>query len=457
MKKYILLLIWFVGMQINAQELMRVTTQDGTQYELSVNNIKDMFFYTPEKIDFVGEWIAISGNTMVCYDIKKDGTMKYTSFSMTMGQYYVKVGTYTYSVIDNVLKLNYDGSTLIIPIVESTETKMVSTSGDTYYRVQAEVYSMTTNDAPISIGKEGDVIKYVDKCIVGSSNNMITALSDGRGYAIVEETETGVMKAFGINVLYVPENPIDWSGYFKKSKDEIISKLGEPAQKERFTYTNFNASIRYVTFTFNDNNDEAIKVQLSFYDETKRQHYCDSIERHYILNRESASSKIYYDTEDVNAASVKITVYDSSVMCVIVYEDLKPTPASPSTVIDWTQYFKKSGDQIKTEFGSNPDITDDDEYEDYSMAYYNFSTDIKYISFSFNKGFEKVTGVRVSFKNASSMQEYCDAISAKYTLYTETETRKTYYDTDKPSTASVRVVIQSSGSTNYISYTDMSE
>ena len=55
------------------------------------------------------------------------------------------------------------------------------------------------------------------------------------------------------------------------------------------------------------------------------------------------------------------------------------------------------------------------------------------------------------------MQDYCDAIAGKYILYSETETRKTYYDTDKASTASVRVVIQSSGSTNYITYTDMSE
>lgn len=450
MKNFILLLICFVGIQINAQNLMRVTTHDGTQYEFSVNNIKDMDFHTLQLIDFIGEWITFNDISMSCYDIKDDGTLKYTSFNLTMGQFYEKDGTY--SVKDNVLTLKYDGSTLVIPVVEATETKIVSTSGDTFYRVQSNVYSMTTNDNPISVGKEGDVVKYVDNCIVGTNNNMITALRDGRGYAIVEEEETGVMKAFGIDVLYVPESPIDWSNYFKKSKNEIIAELGEPAYKESFRYTNFNASIEYVTFTFNENNDEATKVNVSFYDETKRLHYCDSIEKHYFLYRESASSKTYYDTEDINTASVKVTVYDASLMCVIVYEDLKTTPAS---AIDWTTYFKQSAEQLVTEFGQCTDITNDDEYEDYSMVYYNVSDDIKSITFSFNKEFEKVTNIRVTFKNASSMQGYCDDIAAKYILYNDTGTRKTYYDTKTASTASIKVVIQSTY--NYISYTDMTE
>lgn len=452
MKKCILLLIWFIGIQINAQNLMRVTTQDGTQYEFSVNNIKDMDFYTPEQIDFVGEWIIYDVNGMMCYDIKNDGTLKYTSFSMTMGQLFKKDGTY--SVKDNILTLNYDDATLVIPVVEATETKIVSTSGDTYYRVQSNVYSMTTNDNPISVGKEGDVVKYVDNCIVRTDNNMITALRDGRGYAIVEEEETGVMKAFGIDVLYVPESPIDWSNYFKKSKNEIITELGEPAYKESFRYTNFNASIEDVTFTFNENNDEATKVNVSFYDETKRLHYCDSIEKHYFLYRESASSKTYYDTEDINTASVKITVYDASLMCQIVYEDLKTTPVP---VIDWTQFFKKTGDQVKAEFGDNPTITDDDEYEEYSYIYSKNIGALKRLAFYFTKGFEKVTSVRATFNDANSMQSYCDAIQQEYIIYNETETRKTYYDTDTPSTASVKIVIQSSGSTNYITYTDMSK
>lgn len=450
MKNFILLLICFVGIQINAQNLMRVTTHDGTQYEFSVNNIKDMDFHTLQLIDFIGEWITINDISMNCYDIKDDGTLKYTYFNLTMGQFYEKDGTY--SVKDNVLTLKYDGSTLVIPVVEATETKIVSTSGDTFYRVQSNVYSMTTNDNPISVGKEGDVVKYVDNCIVGTNNNMITALRDGRGYAIVEEEETGVMKAFGIDVLYVPESPIDWSNYFKKSKNEIIAELGEPAYKESFRYTNFNASIEDVTFTFNENNDEATKVNVSFYDETKRLHYCDSIEKHYFLYRESASSKTYYDTEDINTASVKITVYDASLMCQIVYEDLKTTPVP---VIDWTQFFKKTGDQVKAEFGDNPTITDDDEYEEYSYIYSKNIGVLKRVAFYFTKGFEKVTSVRATFNDANSMQSYCDDIAAKYILYNDTGTRKTYYDTKTASTASIKVVIQSTY--NYISYTDMTE
>lgn len=455
MKKYCLLLIWFIGIQVNAQELMRITSQDGTQYEFSVNNINKLFFYTPENLDVVGEWLAISDNTMTCFNIKKDGTLKRTSFSMTMGHYYELDGTYTLK--DDVLTLSYDGSTLIIPIVEFSNTKMVSTSGDIYYRVQETIYSMTTNDNPIHIGNDGDVIKYVDNCIVGTENNLIKPLRNGRGYAIVNDAETGEFKAYCVNVTGTEEEIVVFNNYFKKSRDLIVEDLGDPNQineeKHTITYTNFTASIQHVVFSFNDNWSEVTKVQVNFYDEGKRQKYVDYIENNYVFNRATSSGKIYYDTEDTNSASVQITVYDASVMCTIVYSDLKTTPAS---VVDWTQYFKKSGDQIKAEFGNSPDITNDDEYEDYSMVYYSYG-EFKYVSFSFNKGFEKVTSIRVTFKNASSMQDYCDAIAGKYILYSETETRKTYYDTDKASTASVRVVIQSSGSMNYITYTDMSE
>ena len=456
MKKYTILLIWFIVIQINAQDLMRVTTQDGTQYELSVNNIKDMDFYIPEQINFVGEWIVISGSTMVCYDIKNDGTMKRTSFSMNVGQMYEINGTY--SIKDNVLTLNFDGSTLVIPVVEATETKIVSTSGDTYFRVQADVYSMTTTDNPISIGKEGDVVKYVDNCIVGTDNNKITALRDGRGYAIVEDAETKGLKAYCINVTGTEGDIIIFNNYFKKSRDVIVEGWGNPNQineeKHTMTYTNFTVSIQYVTFSFNDNWSEVTKVQVSFYDEGKRQKYVDYIEKYYVFNRATSSGKIYYDTEDPNSATVQITIYDASVMCTIVYSDLNTTPAS---VIDWTTYFKKSAEHIEAEFGKSTDITNDDEYEDYSMVYYNVSDDIKYITLSFNKGFEKVKSVRVSYKNANSMQGYREAIAEQYILYSETETRKTYYDTDSPSTASVRIIINSSGTSNYISYLDMSE
>lgn len=453
MKKYLILFIWFIGIQISAQDLMRVTTQNGTQYEFSINNIKEMDFYVLEQINFVGEWIFISGDiAMISYDLKSDGTLKYTYFSMgAVNQIDEKYGTY--AVKDNVLTLNYDNSTLVVPVVEATETKIVSSSGETFYKVQETDYSLSTIDEPIHVGNEGDVIKFVDKCIVGTENNLIKPLRSGRGYAIVEEKETGIMKAFGIDVLYVPESPMDWTRYFKKTKDEIMLELGTPPYTESFRYTDFNASIQYIAFSFDEETGEAVKVQVGFYDEEKRQHYCDYIEDTYVLNKTTSSSKTYYDAEEPNSANVKVTVYDASVMCTIVYTDLKTTPVS---TIDWTQYFRKSGDQIKTEFGSNPDVTDDDEYEDYSMVYYSVNG-LKYISFTFDKGFENVTNIMVSFSDANSMQNYCDYIATKYIFDTDrsSETLKVYYDTDSQSTASVRIRINTSK--NYISYSDLSE
>ena len=467
MKKIIFFLVCLISLQINAQDIMRITLNDGTPMEFSVNNVDEMTFYTPKPLNIVGEWVSYSsqyGGVMECLRLNDDGTMKYkaiyANYSSLNSEY---DGKYTFE--NNVLKLTVimystEMSLGTIEIVNYTETDFSSSTNDTYYKVQ-KTYQMKYEDEPINVGNDGDVIKYVDNYYIGIENNKIKPLDNakygGSGYAIVEDAETKGLKAYCINVTGTEEDIIIFNNYFKKSRDVIVEVLGEPNQineeKHTMTYTNFTASIQYVAFSFNDNWSEVTKVQVSFYDEGKRQKYVDYIEKNYVFNRATSSGKIYYDTEDSNSASVQITVYNASVMCTIVYTDLKTTPAS---VVDWTQYFKKSGDQIKAEFGSSPDITNDDEDEDYSMVYYSYG-DFKYVSFSFNKGFEKVIGIRISFNDASSMQDYCDAIAGKYILYSETETRKTYYDTDKASTASVRVVIQSSGSTNYITYTDMSE
>ena len=457
MKRYLLLMVWFIGMQINAQDLMRITSQDGTQYELSINNIKEMNFYTPAQIDVVGEWLAVVGGGMVCFDIQGDGNLARTSFNPTLGLFYKQEGTYTLK--DNVLTLNYEGTTQVITIANLTDTQMVSTYGDVYYKVLEPTYVMTTGDAPISVGNEGDVVKYADNCIVEIENNKIKAKTDGTGYALVEENATGLLKAYRIDV-QLAINIVDWTQYFKKSRTEIEEVFGTPQQsndeKHTISYTTgYDAAIWALIFEFSENYSEVIAVHVIFYDDKKREVYCNYISNNYIYNKTSSlGTAYYYDTEDPNLASVKITVSNDPDLSSIVYKDLKSTPTS---VVDWTRYFKKSGEQIKAEFGNDPSITDDDEDEDYSYMYTQNIGDLKRLTFYFNKGFEKVTSIRISFKDASSMQNYCDAIAGKYILYSETETRKTYYNTDKASTASVRVVIQSSGSTNYITYTDMSE
>lgn len=449
MKKILVILACIISVQAVAQDLMCIKMKNGISYEFAINNVKDMNFFFSTPIDVVGEWIIVSNTLLTSYDLKKDGTLKRMSFSNK--SVLETTGTYTFK--DNVLTLYFSGTTLVIPIVESSETKIVSTSGDTYYRVQDLEYNISTNDAPIHVGEEKDMIKYVDNCIIGAENNLAKPLKDGRGYAIVESVETQIMKAYAINVSLAQEYT-DWAKYFKKTKDEIKADLGDPTvypDEKSMTYNNFNADILAVRFNFDESSGVVTKVNVYYYNDDKRQYYCDYIETNYILNESESttSRKVYYDAEDKNKATIRIDV--SSTTSSIVYTDLKTAPIA---VVDWTQYFKKTGDQIKEEFGSNPNITDDDEYEDYAMTYYNCSP-YKYITFSFDKGFENVTKIMVSFNDASSMQNYCEYIKDNYILDVDdsSETMSIYYDTNSRSTASVRIIINSSR--NYISYLDM--
>lgn len=460
MKKILFFLVCFFSLQTTAQEKMRITMNDGTPLEFNIRFIDEMTFYTPQPVNIIGEWVNYSdemGGTIQCFGFKEDGTVVYKMF---YSKYQISSEyTGTYSLNNKVVELKILGSIISLSIDSYTENDFYSNGSGTYYRVQEPVYSMNTADTPISIGNEGDIVKYVDGCIVVLEDNKIKALKEGMGYALVEEAESGAIKAYSIEVNPSIDEYINFTQYFKKTINQIENTLGEKHQtnleKHTITYTNFSSSILSVTFTFSDNMEskptsEVISVSLFFYDENKMQSYSDSIANNYILDSGASTDtrKTYYDADNSSTASVKIVI--NTTLSMITYTDMKQTPAS---VVDWTQYFKKSGDQIKAKFGSSPDITNDDEYEDYTMVYYNASP-YKYISFSFNKGFEKVTSIRVAFNDASSMKDYCDAIAGKYILYSETETRKTYYDTDKPSTASVRIAIQSSGSTNYITYTD---
>ena len=451
-------------LQATAQEKMRITMNDGTTMDFNIRFIDEMTFYTPKSFNVVGEWVSYSDQmdgTIYCMDFKEDGTMLYKRFYT---KYHVSnENTGTYSLNNKVIELNILGSVINMSIDSYTENDFFSNGNGTFYRVMEPIYNMKTTDDPISIGNDGDVIKYVDGCFVGLEDNKIKPLKEGKGYALVEAAESGDMKAYSIEVKPINGGDYDFTQHFKKTLTQIESVFGEnhmtDKEKHTATYSNFSSSIFYVVFTFSDNMEskptsEVISVLLNFYDEEKMQSYSEHIANTYILDSSASTDtrKTYYDAENAENASVKITV--STETNVITYTDLKQTPAS---VVNWTQYFKKSGDQIKAEFGDNPSITDDDEDEDYSYLYTKNIGELKSLSFSFTKGFEKVTSVKASFKVASSMKDYCDVIAAKYILYSETETRKTYYDTDKASTASVRIVIQSSGSHNYIIYTDMSE
>ena len=464
MKKIIIFLLCLIGLQVTAQEKMRITMNDGTLLEFNIRFVDEMLFYTPKPVNIIGEWVSYSdqmNGTLQCFEFKEDGTVVYKTFytKYKMSSEY----TGSFSLKNRVIELNILGSVINLSIDSYAENNFVSNGNGTFYRVQEPVYSMNTTDSPISIGDDGDIVKYVDNCFVGLEDNKIKALKEGKGYAMVEESASGVIKVYSIEVKHQKEGPVDFTIYFKKTIGQIENVFGAKHQtneeKHTISYSNYSSSIQLLIFTFSDNmntkpTSEVISVSLYFYDEEKMQSYSEFITNNFMLDSGASTDtrKYFYDTESAETASVKITISAST--NVITFTDLKQTPA---TVVDWTQYFKKSGDQIKAEFGNNPTVTDDDEDEDYSYLYSKNIGELKRLAFYFTKGFEKVTSVRATFNDASSMQSYRDAIASKYILYSETETRKTYYDTDSPSTASVRITINSSGSSNNVTYLDMSE
>ena len=462
MKKILLFLACLLGLQATAQEKMRITMNDGTQMDFNVRFIDEMTFYTPQPFNIVGEWVSYSdqmSGTIQCLEFKEDGTMVYKTFYTKYQMSNESTGTY--SLNNKTIELSIYGSIVNISIDNYTENDFFSNANGNFYRVREPLYDMNTTDEPITIGNDGDIIKYVDNCFVGLENNKIKPLKEGKGYALVEDAESADLKAYSIGVHYGDESPRDFTQYFKQTIGQIESVFGEVHQtnneSHRITYTKFSSSIYYVAFSFSDDMEknpasEVISVSLYFYDAEKMQPYSEHIANTYTLDSGAStdSRKTYYDSSNAETASVKITV--SSTTNVITYTDLKQTPVS---VVDWTQYFKKSGDQIKAEFGNNPSITDDDEDEDYSYLYSKNIGELKRLSFYFTKGFEKVISIRVTFNDASSMQDYCDTVDSKYKLYSDGGTTKTYYDTDAPSTASTRILINTSR--YYISYYDLSE
>ena len=460
MRKILVILLCLICGQVWAQNLMRITLNDGTPIDLNVSNVKEMAFVTTKAINISGEWLQYVdqyGGVLECYDFKEDGTLYYKVFYINY-PILNSEADYAYTIADQVITIINNGSPAVVFTIDKfDESRFSTTANTTFYKVQG-VYNMKVSDKPITIGENGDIIKYVDKSFAEIENNQIKALKPGSSYALVEDKGTNSLKGYRIDIIESNE-VVDFSLYFKKSRAEIEAEFGDPDQinpeKQTIVYSRTEiGGVPMLTFQFDDSFAHVISVHAYFNNNDDIQPYRTMIENNYILKNTYNSSKTYYDTEDPDLASVKITINEDPDLLSIDYTDLKTTPAS---VVDWTQYLKKTGEQIKAEFGNNPTITNDDEEEDYSYLYTKNIGDLKRLAFYFTKGFEKVTSIRATFNDASSMKEYCDAIAGKYILLSETETRKTYYDTDKASSASVRVVIQSSGSTHYITYTDMSE
>ena len=117
---------------------------------------------------------------------------------------------------------------------------------------------------------------------------------------------------------------------------------------------------------------------------------------------------------------------------------------SVKTTKDWTQYFKKTKEEITSEFGKPLMTEDDDDMETY--IYYGNDPAFTYMFFCFDKDSGKMFMFQGAFVHDSERENYQNNLEKTFIKdeNRSTETVNYYYDTDNRSTASVSIKIQSS-------------
>ena len=322
MRKIVLFLFCVLTIQMMAQgEKFRVTFNVGDPINFNVNDIKDITFVEDlNPLDIVGsEWFneeVEKYGTYESLEFREDGTLTYHPYYINYHEGYSIPGYYNFEDYMLTMQLSILGK-LTQSITNHTETSYVVTSGgenSTYYKVQ-KVYNIKSNDVPISIGNEGDIITFVDNEFVSLVDNKIKPLKGGTGYALVKDSKLNAIVAYRINVESVPTIK-DWTQYFKKTKDEIASEFGEPllTQEEDnmdiYIYYGNDPAFTLMYFCFDKDLGKMYMFQGSFVDDSERENYQNNIENTYIKdeNRSTGTVNYYYDTDNRSTASVAIAI-----------------------------------------------------------------------------------------------------------------------------------------------------
>ena len=307
MKRIFILLVWFIFQKGYAQDLMRITSNDGNQWNFSINNIEEMKFTISKQLNIVGEWLSIIDNTIIRDIFYADGS--YSScvfFTPIYDNHYVEITEEpgTYSISNNIITIKRsDGITLRIVIWGFNDFQMTSESGDIYYKVQEPAYSMTTADAPIVIGNENDIIKQTDDYYTTNENNRIKAVTNGTGYVLVEENETKEMKAYRVDIDYVAPPIVDWAQYYNDSQEDIRSKFGDydlKNEENTWVFMRYDAAIQSVEFTFTKDTNKVKEIEINFYDKDKGQPYYELIANDYNLYSSNGGVQMFVNPEKPN-------------------------------------------------------------------------------------------------------------------------------------------------------------
>ena len=336
MRKTVLYLFCFLSMQMMAQEeKLRVTFNVGDPMNFSVNDIKDITFVEDNNpLDIVGsEWFCEEVEkygTYESFEFHEDGTLTYCPYYVNYHSGYTISGFFNFEDYMLTMQLSIVGK-LTQPITNHSETSYVVTSGgenSIYFKVQ-KVYNIKSNDAPISIGNEGDVITFVDNEYISLDDNKIRPIKGGgSGYALVKDSKLNTTVAYRINVESVKAIK-DWTQYFKKTKDEIKTEFGEPFMTQDsddmdiLIYYGNDPAFTLMYFCFEKESGKMYMFQGSFADEGNLNFYQDEINEKYIKDESRSSSTVsyYYDTDNRSTASVSIAIQNSPTM-IINYMDL---------------------------------------------------------------------------------------------------------------------------------------
>lgn len=154
----------------------------------------------------------------------------------------------------------------------------------------------------------------------------------------------------------------------------------------------------------------------------------------------------------ISAGEGHVVVKDAAAQKNLAYK-IKVLP-NADNLVDFTQYFKWTEDQLKEKLGAPNQYKVDEAAGTVQLTYYSFPF-ATYAAFTVNNTKGGVEKVQVSFKTAEEMQLYVDYCANNYYLYRQTDSSITYYDDESITKATLSVLIFPS--MNVITWTDRSK
>ena len=304
------------------EDKLRISLYDGNPVEFNTSDIKDISFVEDEvPLDIIGEWFceADSIGTYESFNFYEDGTIKWFYNYFKIKSTGTKTGTYSFG--DYLLKIKVPSIALQkFPIVNHSATQFTILSSGSrynYYKVQ-KIFYMTTKDK-ISIGNEGDEVVYVDNQFIGLEGNEIKAKKAGTGYALVMDAQLNTIVAYKVIVGNPNIKVTDWTIYFDKDINEITKVFGVPdeiredsqLQITTHIYEEHSADVRRLMFDFKNATEKVIQVAINLRTESYFENYYNNIKGKYVFhdNLSTPTELVYFDTDDKNTASVRITIY----------------------------------------------------------------------------------------------------------------------------------------------------